>query len=199
MTKLFFITLSGFYFSLAIAKGQSNKDTISEHLLPYEIENGDTVPTATFENVYIFPKPAFKSKKDEMKYWRLIYNLKIVYPYAKLAGSKYNEMNQHFMTLKTERERNLYTKQVEKEIRKQFEGELVNLTISQGRLLIKLVDRETGKTSYDLVKELRGNFSAAFWQTLARLFGSNLKTTYDPNGDDKPIEDILKAIDAGNI
>jgi hypothetical protein len=134
-----------------------------------------------------------------MKYWRLIYNLKIVYPYAKLAGSKFAEMNQHFLTLKSNHEKAEYTKQVEKELRKQFEGQLVNLTISQGRLLIKLVYRETGRTSYDLVKELRGNFSAVFWQTMARLFGSNLKTTYDSTGVDKPIEDIIKAMDAGYL
>jgi len=200
MTRLLFLVLIGVVFSFDYAKGQqATPDTITGFKLPYEIENGDTIATGTFNNVYVFPQPVFKSKMDEMKYWRLIYNLKIVYPYAKIAGSKFAEMNQHFQTLKNDRERAEYTKQVEKDVRKQFEGQLVNLTITQGRLLIKLVDRETGKTSYDLVKELRGNFSAVFWQTMARLFGSNLKATYDSTGVDKPIEDILKAIDAGYL
>ena len=199
MSRFFLLVITGMFYSLSIIKGQATSDSTTGYNLPFEIENGDTIATATLDNVYIYPQPVFKSKIDEMKYWRLIYNLKIVYPYAKLAGYKFAEMNDHFLTLKTDRERNAYTKQVEKDIRKQFEPELVNLTISQGRLLLKLVDRETGKTSYDLVKELRGSFSAAFWQTVARLFGSNLKSTYDPEGTDKPIEDILKAMDAGYL
>ncbi len=198
MSKLFFIVII-YYFSIAVSNGQNNQDSLSGHKLHYEVVNGDTVAIADFENVILYPPPVFKSKKDEMKYWRLIYNLKIVYPYAKVAGNKFKEMNQHFLTLKTEHERKIYTKQVEKDIRKQFEAQLVDLTITQGRLLIKLIHRETGKTSYDLLKEFRGDFSAVFWQTMARLFGSNLKTTYDPTGADKQIEDILNAIDAGNL
>ena len=198
MSRLLFIVILLNY-SLAVCYGQENQDSITGHKLQYEVVNGDTIATAEFENVYIYPPPLFKSKKDEMKYWRLIYNLKIVYPYAKMAGTKFNEMNQHFLTLKTQHERNVYSKQVEKDIRKQFEAQLVDLTITQGKLLIKLIHRETGKTSYELLKEFRGDFSAVFWQTMARLFGSNLKTTYDPNGADKQIEDILIAIDAGNL
>ncbi len=187
------------FISFSASYGQNKTDTVPGHKLHYEIINGDTVATAEFENIILYPQPVFKSKKDEMKYWRLIYNLKIVYPYAKMAGAKFKEMNEHFLTLKTEREKNIYTKQVEKEIRKEFESQLVDLTVSQGRLLIKLIYRETGKTSYELLKEFRGDFSAVFWQTMARLFGSNLKTTYDPTGADKQIEEILNAIDAGNL
>ncbi|MFK5968672.1 MAG: DUF4294 domain-containing protein, partial [Candidatus Marithrix sp.] len=87
----------------------------------------------------------------------------------------------------------------EKELKKEFEDELKNLTMTQGKLLIKLVDRETGKTTYELVKQLRGSLSAFFWQSLAKLFGSNLKTEYDAAGEDKLIEDILIRIDNGQI
>ena len=199
MKRLFFLILVYLSCSFASIQGQNTSDSSAGYKLPFEIENGDTIASATFDNIYIYPQKVFEKKKDEKKYWRLIYNLKIVYPYAKMASSKLKEMNAHFLTLKTEHERKAYTKLVEKDIRKQFEGELTNLTISQGRLLIKLIDRETGETSYELVKELRGSFSAVFWQTVARIFGSNLKSKYDPIGQDRPIEDILKAIDAGYL
>lgn len=90
-------------------------------------------------------------------------------------------------------------KQVEQELLVEFEDDLKQLTITQGRILIKLVDRETGSTSYELVKELRGTFSAFFWQTLARLFGSNLKSVYDPYGEDRLIEEIIFLIDRGQL
>ena len=199
MVRFFFGFFVCFSCSFSIVNGQVPIDTTLRYKLPYEIENGDTIAVGTFDNIYIYPQPTFEKKKEEKRYWRLVYNLKVVYPYAKLANSKLREMNEHFLTLKTEHERSVYAKQVEKDIRKQFEGELTNLTITQGRLLIKLIDRETGKTSYDLVKDLRGSFSAVFWQTVARLFGSNLKTRYDAMGEDKPIEEILKAIDAGYL
>ncbi len=181
---------------------QAKTDTIKGLLMPAKIENGDTIVLANLDEITIptpFTKPTFENKREERRYTRLMYNLKKVYPYAKMARSKLLEMNEHYKSLSSERERKAYTKQVEKDIRDQYEDQLKDLTRTQGLLLIKLIDRETGKVSYELVKEFRGSFSAFFWQTLARLFGLNLKTQYDPMGEDKPIEDILRAIDAGLI
>ena len=199
MKRIFtsFVLITGLFYS---AMGQS---AASEHKKPFEVpaivKDGDTIIIAWLDDVNVYARRKFKSKADERRYWRLVYNLKKVYPYAKIAKAKLKEMNEHFLTLKTEKQKKAYAKQVEKEIRAQFEGDLKNLTITQGRLLIKLIDRETGETSYELVKELRGSFSAVFWQTLARLFGSNLKTQYDAKGEDQLIEDILLAIDAGAL
>ena len=103
------------------------------------------------------------------------------------------------LTLKTDKQKKEYIKQVEKEIRNEFEGDLRNLTITQGRILIKLIDRETGNTSYDLVKELRGAFPAIFWQTLARVFGSNLKSRFDAEGEDKLLNEIVVMIENGQL
>jgi hypothetical protein len=183
---------------LTINAGFAQTDTAT-YKVPFKVENGDTIYMAYLGEVNIILQKGFKNKWDERKYWRLVYNLKKVYPYAKMAKDKLNDMNEHFLTLNSERERKAYTKQVEKEIRANFEEDLKKLTVTQGRLLIKLIDRETGRTSYELVKELRGNLSAIFWQTLARLFGSNLKTEYDGAGADKLIEDILVAIDDGYL
>jgi hypothetical protein len=183
---------------LSVRAGFSQTDTAT-YKVPYKVENGDTIYMAYLGEVNIILHRGFNNKWDERKYWRLVYNLKKVYPYAKLAKEKLEEMNEHFLTLNSEKERKAYTKEVEKEIRTKFEEDLKKLTITQGRLLIKLIDRETGQTSYQLIKELRGSLSAFFWQTLARLFGSNLKTEYDGAGADKLIEEILVAIDEGYL
>lgn len=205
MIKQLFSIFLGLTCSLASLRCQIPNDTSGRIKVPTIIENGDTIILSYLNDIDIYadtsnkPKPVFETKREERKFNRLVYNLKKVYPYAKLAKYKLNIMNQHFLTLKTEKERKEFSKLSEKELRTQFEEELKNLTINQGRLLIKLIDRETGQTSYELVKELRGTFSAVFWQTMARLFGSNLKTKYDASGEDQVIEDILLAIDAGLI
>jgi hypothetical protein len=175
-------------------------DTTNVIYVPAEVINGDTIIVTELSPVVIGPpEPQFERKWEEKKYWRLVYNLKKVYPYAKMARMKLDEMNAHFITLETEYEKKKYTKQVEEEIRAQFEEQLKSLTITQGKLLIKLIYRETGNTSYELVKEFRGGLSAMFWQTLARLFGSNLKTKYDPYGEDQLMEDILLRIESGML
>ena len=130
---------------------------------------------------------------------KLVYHVKKVYPYAHLAGIKLNEYEQILKAAQSDKERRQLMKQAEDELKAEFEGDLKKLTFKQGIILIKLVDRETGNTSYELVQELRGNFTAFFWQTFARLFGYNLKVKYDPLGDDKEIEDIVVMIENGQI
>lgn len=164
-----------------------------------QIVDGDTLWLADIDEVFIFPEKKFRSDFERRKYSRLIRNVKVAYPWAKLAGKKLEEVNKVIMAMESESERREYMKQVEKELVDEFEEDLKKLTITQGRILIKLVDRETGSTSYELVKELRGTFSAFFWQTLARIFGSNLKSEYDPFGEDKLIEEIIFLIDKGQL
>ena len=165
--------------------------------LQYIIQDGDTIYVSTIPEIIIQNPPEFHSKRDYRRYERLIRNVKKVYPYAKMAGAKYREVSAHMLTLKTDRERKLYLKEVEKEIMDQYEDELKGLTITQGRILLKLIDREIGESSYDLLKDLKGSFTAIFWQTLARIFGHNLKSEFDPNGEDKLLNEILILIDAG--
>ena len=152
---------------------------------------GEYVPNWVIPEVVVFPKRTFKTQKDYQQYQRMIRNIKIVYPYARIAKDKLNEMNEQLPLIKTKRERDIFIDRAEKDIRGQFEKKLTKLTVSQGKLLIKLIDRETGKTSYELVKELKGNFSAGFWQAIARVFGSNLKTEFDEDGDDKMLNELV--------
>ena len=108
-------------------------------------------------------------------------------------------MNEHVVTLKTEKEKRKYIKATEDQLKADFEEQIKNLSINQGNVLIKLINRETGNTSYELIKDLRGSFNAFFAQGLAKIFGHDLKDTYEPEGKDKTIEDIVKQIESGQL
>ncbi len=163
------------------------------------IIDGDTVPCFDLATVNITATRLFASKRAKRRFDKLVRNVKKVYPYAKLAGMKLREYNDMLLKASSNRERRKIMKKAEKEIKEQFGDELKNLTFSQGRILIKLLYRETGNSSYELVQELRGKFVAFFYQAFARLFGYNLKVTYDPEGKDKPIETIVNLIEKGLI
>lgn len=182
------------------AYSQDSSDTTGVEVKA-KVENGDTVYSTSMDPVYIYSDAEITpAQKDEIKkYQRLVKNVKKVYPYAKIAKEKIDEINNHVATLNTEKERKAYINQKEKELKEQFEEQLKKLTVTQGRILIKLIDRETGNTTYALVKQLKGTLSAVFWQGVARIFGSSLKTKYDAEGTDKDIELIIRQIDAGKL
>ncbi len=118
---------------------------------------------------------------------------------AKVAALKVAEYNRIYSNFKTERERKAYVKQAEKELFKDFEGEIRHMTMSEGRILIKLIDRETSQTSFEIIKEFKGGFNAFFWQTVAKIFGHDLKAEYDAKNEDQMIEYIVMQIDMGYI
>ena len=126
-------------------------------------------------------------------------NVKKAYPWAKMAGQLMVDVKKHLQTLPTEKEQNEYLKKVEKELLDNYTEDMKKLTVTQGKILIKLVNRETGETSYDIVEFYRGKFSAFFWQAMARFFGSNLKLEYDPLGEDRLIEEIVVQIENGQL
>lgn len=158
---------------------------------------GDTIPYIELKPVNFFAPRIFANRWQAQRYERLVYNVKKVYPYARLAGIKLREYNDELAAMKTESERRRAVRQIEKDIRAEFEADLMRLTRTQGMILIKLIDRETRFTSYDLLKDFRGMVSAVFWQSLGRIFGYNLKTNYDPYGEDSLIEEIVLMIEAG--
>ena len=171
-----------------------------EKIIVYaRVIDGDTIPIVPLKQVYVYSFKIIESKKQARKYSRLIRNIKRVYPLAKLAGIKLREYEEILIKATSDHERKKIMKQAEKELKEKYGGELRKLTFSQGKILIKLVDRETGNSSYDLVAELRGKFVAFFWQTFARLFGFNLKIKYDPEGEDKQIEMIVRMIENGQL
>ena len=169
------------------------------YLIPTKIIDGDTVLHVYLHEIIILPPFKFKNQRHRDRYSRLVRYVKKVYPYAVIIRNVYKDINSNLDSLDSKQEKKQYVKEKEKELRKEFEGQLRKLTFTQGRILIKLVDRETGDTTYDVVKQLRGGMSAFFWQSIARLFGSNLKSEYNADGDDKMIEDIIVRIENGQL
>ena len=163
------------------------------------VKDGDTILVSTIPQVDIYPPYQYKNRWDYWRYRRLVRNVKAAYPYAKVAALKLKELDQRLVNIDSERMRKEYINEAEKQIRDEFEEEVRHLTISQGRILIKLIDRETGNTSYEVLKDLKGNFSAVFWQAIARVFGSTLKSPYEPEGEDRLIERIILMIEAGQL
>lgn len=168
-------------------------------ILPLVTFDGDTLPHKEIREVTIFHRPKFKNRRQVRRYGRLVYNVKKVYPYAIYIRDKLNQVNDHLQDMNTEKEQKKYIRQVQKEMMDRFENDVRNMTFSQGKILIKLIDRETGNTSYIWIKDLKGNFFAGFWQTVARIFGSNLKASYHPKKEDYMIEQIVRMIEAGVI
>lgn len=164
-----------------------------------KIVNNDTIPLVHLPEIPIYAMRLFDNRRDIKKIEKLIYNVKKVYPYARLAGIKLREYDAMLVAATTERERKNIMKKAEDEVTAQFGPELRDLTFTQGKILIKLIDRETMATSYTLLKDLRGGFTAFFYQGFARIWGYNLKTKYDPSGEDELIETIVLMIENGQL
>ncbi len=206
MNKQIFIL---FFFLLVtdIVSGQTPIDIDSARALKnYEgylvygdVIEGDTVIHVGLREIIIRPPFRFKSRKQYRRYSRLVRYVKKVYPYSRIVSEQLTEIHSHLDDYKTEKEKKEYLKRKENELKEQFEGKLRKLTYTQGRILVKLINRETGYTTYAIVKELKGSLNAFFWQSVARLFGNNLKMEYDPVGDDKMIEDIVIRIENGEL
>lgn len=163
------------------------------------VEGKDTIPIVELPELVIYDRQDFEYLYLKRRNRRLVKNVKKVYPYSKVAGVKLKELDDHLATIKDEKEQKAYIDHAEKEIMGEFEKEVKKLTVSQGIILVKLIDRETGRTSYQVIKELKGGFTAFFWQGIARFFGNNLKAEYDPEETDRVIEDIVLGIEAGFI
>ena len=163
------------------------------------ITDGDTILLAYLRDLYVFPKPRFQNKKQEQFYWRTVRDVKKTLPYAKLVASELSIVNAKLAQLPNDKERKKFINQFEKEVFKSHEADLKKLTVNQGRMLLKLIDRECDRTSYDLIKNYRGSISAVFWQGVARLFGSNLKSQYQSDGEDKLVERVILLVESGQL
>jgi hypothetical protein len=205
LTRIAFLIIMSILMSAA-ASGQ--KDTIvpvhdtlpKNHYFIHEVErDGVKLPEIEIKEVRIHARPTREQRREFRQYERLVANIKKVYPYALIVRSTLSDVNEELKSIPDERDRKKYIKTVEKDVFKQYQGDIENMTITQGRILIKLIDRETQNTSYELIRDYRGKFSAAFWQGIARIFGTNLKAEYDPYGEDALIELIINEIEAGRL
>lgn len=180
---------------------KQKKDSLPDRffLLQKVKRDGVTMPEIEIKEVTVIARPRMEKRSEYRKYERLVSNIKRVYPYALLVRRKLTEVNENIKNMTSEKERRNYIRTVEKDVFAEYEGDMREMTITQGRLLIKLIDRETQNTSYELIRDYRGKLTAAFWQGIARIFGTNLKEKYDGYGEDMLIELIILDIDAGKL
>ncbi len=167
--------------------------------LMVQINGNDTVLLAFIHDIYVFPKQRFKNKAQEQFFWRTVRDVKKTLPFAKLVASEMTQTNVKLANLPNDKQRKAYLNNFEKEVFKKYESDLKKMTINQGRLLLRLIDRECEQSSYDLIKIYRGNLTAFFWQGVARVFGTNLKDNYDASDKDKLTERIILLVEAGQL
>lgn len=181
--------------------GETNEPPINlERKYRSTIFKGDTIAVVDLRTAVITGARVFKDADAEKKYRRLVRDVKKAYPYAKIAGQRIQEYHD-LVADKKNRERKKLMKEAEKSLKIEFKKDLENLTVNQGKILMKLIDRETGNSSYDLVKEYRGKMTAFFWQSFAVIYDDdlNMKVRYDKDGDDRIIEEIIGMIDRNEI
>ena len=196
--KLFILFLFFPIFCWGQADGVQALQLPKGTLVKAVIYEGDTIPYVVLPVIVCYGDRVFKDQRQKVAWDRLKYNVKKVYPYAILAAAKLKEYDR-ILAQMSESDKSKYTKLAEKQLKDEFGAELKQLSMSQGRILIKLIDRETGKTTYDVVKSMRGSFSAFMWQGVALCFSSNLKDEYDGQGEDKGIEAAIKLIEDGQF
>lgn len=161
----------------------------------FDVENGDTIIT-----IIINPINVVAPHKSKKAYERLVRNVKKVYPYAVEARQYMHKLEEQLARIESPRERDKFTSNMEREIAKKYTPILEKMTFTQGKILIKLIDRETNRTPYAILRQFRGRFTAGFYNTIARIFKANLKEHYDPSsGEDAIIEHIILKIEAGLI
>lgn len=164
-----------------------------------ELSGRDTIPHVDLPEVGVFPPRVFKNKSEEQQYWRLVMRVKKVLPYAKEAAALYKKYEREVPADSRNRDRRVYVRKAEEELMRKYGPVMKKMSINDGKILIKLIDRETQHASYEIIQDVKGSVPAIFWQGVARVFGNNLKTKYDPYGEDRQIEIIIHYIEMGII
>ena len=200
MRKFVFYMVLLFGFAPVLAYGQSNSEEGKGYVTFATVDkNGDTIPMMFIHDIIKYP--AFKNKKAEKFYWKTVRDVKKVYPYVKIVGKEYARIQRLADTIPDPKEREAYLKKYEKALLKQYEPTMRKFTLSQGKMMIKLIDRECDKSSYSIIKEIRGGFVAWWWQAFAKMVGADLKEDYDieKKEKDRIIERVIELYEAGML
>ena len=163
------------------------------------IENGDTLYMAWLHELWVYPPMKFKNKRQEKFYWRTVRDVKKCLPYAKMITADMAYADAELAKLPDDKSRRKWWKSYEKYLFKKYESDFRNMYASQGMMLMKLMDRETDRTSYELIKQYKGKASANWWQFVAKLFKNDLKEEYDASDKDKIIERVINLVEAGQL
>ncbi len=195
----------GIYYLLALLlliSIEGKTQTIKTNILPEgyqkaQIQNGDTIAVVNLREVFVYPPVKFKNKRERNRYNKLVRDVKRTLPYAKIVYETLIETYEYMETLPDDKARQAHLKRMEKELFAEYKPQLKKLSFSQGKLLIKLIDRECNQSSYNLLKAYLGTFRAGFWNFFAGMFGASLKTEYDPDGKDALTERIVVLVENG--
>lgn len=187
------------FMAVSTATAQQKIVVHGGYKVPVCVYQGDTIPCITLKNIYIYPPLKFKNKKQERYYWKLVRDVKKTLPIAKEIRNAVIETYEYLEKLPNQKARDKHIKAVEKGLKQQYTPRMKKLTFAQGKLLIKLVNRECNQSSYQLVKAFMGPFKAGFYQTFAALFGASLKKEYDPDKDDKMVERVITLVENGQL
>ena len=171
-----------------------------DHLdsLAVSIKGGDTLYLAYLHDIYVYPPMKFKSKKQERFYWRTVRDVKKTLPIAKVLRKEMQKTDE-VMSRMSKSEKRKFWKSYERVLYDQYEDNFRSMTASQGQMLMKLIDRETGQTSYEVIKYYKGAIVANFWQGIAKMVGNNLKEEYDGSDKDRITERIINLVEAGQL
>jgi hypothetical protein len=185
--------ICAFNLSLSSVTAQNSYGSTDTLLRSAVIFEGDTIESKTLSEIFVYSYLRYSSSKA--KWTRLRNAVYVTYPYARRASIVFNDINRHIADNPDQAIIKNYINSREKELKKEFAEPLTNLSVYQGKILMKLINRETkGVNCYNIVKELKGGFTARFWQTIAFVFGSNLKQSYDAKGEDAEIEYLVKEV-----
>jgi hypothetical protein len=176
---------------------EAQNPVFQDSIPPYFVIGGDTVKTLVLKDVYIYPVKTFATARQEAQYQKLVRDVKKVLPYAQLIYGILIETYEYMLTLPDDKAREMHLKQMERDLFAEYKPVLKKLTLSQGKLLIKLIDRECNQNSYNILKAYLGPFRAGFWNLFAGLFGASLKSEWDPDGKDAAIERIVEMVEMG--
>ena len=162
-------------------------------------DDHDTIYMAWMKEIYVYPKLTFKNKKQERFYWRTVRDVKKCLPYAKMITADMAYADAELAKLPDKKSRRKWWRQFEHQLFKKYEKDFRNMYASQGMMLMKLMDRETDKTSYELIKQYKGKAAANFWQFIAKLFKNDLKEEYDASDKDRITERVINLVEAGQL
>lgn len=168
-------------------------------LMEKVIENGEVIYLEYLREFYVYPPLVFTSKNQEKFYWRTVRDVKKALPYARLASREIDNLNRELFALSDDAARKKHISEFQKRIFRQYEKPLRNLTVNQGKMLIKLIDREHNINTFDLIRAYKGGVPAVFWNTVAKFFGSDLRAEYDGKDKDRIVERVVTLVDAGQL
>jgi hypothetical protein len=196
MIRKFIILVFILFLSAYYSKTEA-QNTFGQNIPEFVVVGEDTIKTLKLSDIYVYPTSIFNNPEDFEKHRKLIRDVKKTLPYAKLIYATLLETYEYIMTLPTDEERQSHLKRMEKDLYAEYFPQLKKMTLSQGKLLIKLIDRECNQSSYNLLKAFLGPLRAGFWNFFAGMFGASLKSSWEPDGRDADTERIVEMVEMG--